>query len=64
MSNFVIDTLDKVQSKIDMLQSLTDIEIATKIIDKTKKSKEKDDLIGQYYKNLKCKMSPLDNNVN
>ena len=63
MSNFVIDTLDKVNAKIDMLQSLAEIEIATKIIDDSKKSKTKDDLIGQYYKNLKCKMSPLDKKV-
>lgn len=32
MSNFILNTEDKVKNKLDMLQSLTDMKLATKII--------------------------------
>jgi len=44
-----------------MCQSLGEIEIATKIIED---NKEGNDLIDQYYQNLKCSIDPLDKNSN
>jgi len=32
MSNFILNSQDKVKQKLDMLQSLTDMKLATKII--------------------------------
>jgi len=57
MSNFVINTLDKLQAKVDMVESLGQIEITSKIIED---SKNKDDIIGQQYKKLNCDIKPID----
>jgi len=52
MANFLIDNKVKLKEKVDMIQSLTDIEIATKIVDEIKDSEE--DIYETYYKKLNC----------
>ena len=58
MSNFVIDNKVKVKDKVDMIQSLTDIEIATKIVEEVKDSNE--DLHETYYKKLNCNLRHIE----
>jgi poly [ADP-ribose] polymerase len=61
MHNFVIDSKKKLNQKIDMLQSLTDIEIATKILDEEKDSNT--DVFEQHYKKLNCDIKHIDSSV-
>lgn len=57
MSNFVIDTLPKLSDKLNLIQSLTDIEIATKILDDTKGLSE--DIWDVHYGKLDCKIKHI-----
>jgi len=61
MISHIIDDEEKLKKKVEMCQSLGEIEIATKIIED---NKEGNDLIDQYYQNLKCSIDPLDKNSN
>jgi len=58
MSNFILDAKDKVKTKIDMLQSIQDIQIATKILEDN--SGDSDNMIDANYQKLKCELKPLD----
>lgn len=49
MSNFILDTLDKVNDKFNMLQSLTDMKIATKILEEDTTNH---DVLEKHYKKL------------
>lgn len=60
MSNFVIDTVEKLKEKANMVESLSQIEVATKILDNTK---DAEDIIDQYYKKLECEIEQVDSNV-
>jgi poly [ADP-ribose] polymerase len=62
MSNFVIDNKIKVKDKVDMIQSLTDIEIATKIVDEMKDSHE--GIHETYYKKLNCNLRHIESHEN
>ena len=53
----LLDNLDKIKSKTDMLNNLLDIEIAYSFI---KDSNNGEDPIDQHYKKLKCEMSVVD----
>lgn len=59
MSNFILDSEKKVKEKVEMIQSLADIQIATKLLeDKTDLSKL-NQLDGNYNK-LHCNLVPID----
>ena len=57
MSNFVIDTEEKLKEKVSMVESISQIEVATKILDD---AKDAEDLLDQYYKKLDCEIEPMD----
>ncbi|XP_051912547.1 uncharacterized protein LOC127594822 [Hippocampus zosterae] len=56
MSNFVLDCEEKIKHKLDMLQSLSDMKITSKLLDTTEADT---DIIDQNYKKLGCKLRPL-----
>eukprot|EP00826_Nyctotherus_ovalis_P013167 TRINITY_DN13519_c0_g1_i9.p1 TRINITY_DN13519_c0_g1~~TRINITY_DN13519_c0_g1_i9.p1 ORF type:complete len:576 (-),score=216.42 TRINITY_DN13519_c0_g1_i9:173-1900(-) len=60
MSQFVIDTKEKLKEKLDMVQSLGDIEIASRLLEEggTQGMNE----IDANYKKLKCEIITLDSN--
>ena len=61
MYHFIIDSLEKVKSKIDMIETLKDMKVATKIInDTTEDSQSK--IILNYYKELHCKITYISKN--
>ena len=58
MYHFIIDSLEKVKTKIDMIETLKDMKVATKIInDTTEDSQSK--IILNYYKQLHCKINHI-----
>ncbi|KRX06678.1 WGR domain [Pseudocohnilembus persalinus] len=59
MQAFVIDTDDKVEKKLNMLQSLTDMKIATKILDAGDKDEDDESIVDKNYKSLKNKIEHL-----
>lgn len=61
MSNFILDTDKKVKEKLDMLQSISDIQIATKLLEESKQS---ENVFDDHYKKLKCELTTLDRSVN
>jgi hypothetical protein len=63
MSNFAIKTKDDVKEKLDMLESLRDIEVATKIVEETRET-ENESLFDEYYKKLFCQITPIGRDVN
>lgn len=63
MSNFIIDTVTKLKEKLEMVESLSEIEIATKLIEKTKCSKE-NNILNDHYTSLNCNIKGIDKNVN
>ena len=58
MSNFILDTEEKVTKKLDMLQSLSDMQVATKIL--AGGSSAEENIIDANYRKLECKLVPLD----
>ena len=62
MSQFVINDKKKLHEKIEMLESLRDIEVATKILDETKETNT-DSLFDNYYKKLNCEIRLIDKEV-
>ena len=62
MANFVIDSASKLKEKIEMVESLSEIEIATKIIEKTKNLSDID-ILNDHYKRLNCDIKGIDKNV-
>jgi poly [ADP-ribose] polymerase len=57
MSQFVINTKDKLKEKLDMVQSLGDIEIATRLLEEGSKGLNE---IDSNYAKLKCEIVTLD----
>ena len=53
MASFIIDTLEKLKSKIDMIETLKDMKVATKIIEDNKIDSESK-IILNYYNQLHC----------
>ena len=62
MANFILTSEDLVRNKLDMLKSLEDMKIATKILQGPKNDFE--DVIDQNYKKLNMDIKPLDPKVN
>ena len=69
MSNFIIDTLEKVKEKIDMISVLSDMKITLKILESVGKEKseeeyenEEEKQIHDYYKQLKCDIRSISPN--
>jgi poly [ADP-ribose] polymerase len=60
MANFILDTEKKVKDKLDMLQSISDIQIATKLLEESKQS---ENIFDDHYKKLKCEIITLDKSV-
>ena len=55
MANFIINTQEKLKQKIEMLDSLADMKIATNILEATASGNEAD----SHYDKLNCKIQPL-----
>ena len=62
MSNFVINSASILKQKLEMVESLSEIEIATKIIENTKNLGESD-ILNDHYKRLNCDIKGIDKNV-
>jgi poly [ADP-ribose] polymerase len=62
MSQFVIDTPKKLKDKLDMVQSLGDIEIASRLLEEGTADGESE--LDSNYAKLKCKITAIDKNVN
>ncbi|KAJ4750030.1 Poly [ADP-ribose] polymerase [Rhynchospora pubera] len=60
MSEFVIDTPQKLKEKLDLVEALGEIEIATKLLEE--EPDVEDDPIYTRYKQLKCELTPLETN--
>lgn len=56
MSNFIINSSEKLKKKVEMLESLADMKIATNILESSSDGNPLDD----HYKKLNCKLTPLD----
>jgi len=58
MSNFIIDSIDKVKEKIDMISNLSDMKITLKILDNTDSKEEyenqEEKQLNDCYKQLNC----------
>jgi len=61
MHQFILDTEVKVKQKLEMLQSLEDIQVFTKLLDEGKISNDMNELDSNYLK-LNTTMTPLDKN--
>ena len=61
MVNFIINTKEKLKAKVELIDSLSDITIATKIIDEGEKvNDDENKLLYSYYQKLHCKIRPMD----
>jgi poly [ADP-ribose] polymerase len=58
MYHFIIDSLEKVKSKIDMIETLKDMKVATKIINETTENSQSK-IILNYYQQLHCKINHI-----
>jgi poly [ADP-ribose] polymerase len=59
MSNFVIKDKFTLKNKIEMIETLSDMKIATKILDDKKEDDHEDELLS-LYTSLKCKIDHID----
>ena len=59
MENFVIDTKQKVKEKIDLLSSLENIQIATKLLKDNNVNPEEVNMIDKNYEKLSCDMKSM-----
>ncbi|PUZ56698.1 hypothetical protein GQ55_5G348500 [Panicum hallii var. hallii] len=58
MSEFIIDTPQKLKAKLEMVEALGEIEIATKLLEDD--SSDQDDPLYARYKQLHCEFTPLE----
>ena len=58
MYHFIIDSLEKVKSKIDMIETLKDMKVATKIINETIEDSQSK-IILNYYQQLHCRINHI-----
>ena len=56
MSNFIINSPEKLKQKVEMLESLADMKIATNILESSTSGTPVD----SHYEKLKCKLKPLE----
>jgi hypothetical protein len=61
MQNFILDTEQKIKAKLEMLQSLQDIQVYTKILNEGKISSDMNEIDSNYLK-LKTEVKPIDKN--
>ncbi|MCO5608356.1 hypothetical protein L7F22_062565 [Adiantum nelumboides] len=59
MSNFIIDTNPKLKRKLEMVEALGEIQLATKLL---QDEDEEDDPLYSSYQRLKCQLEPLEHN--
>ena len=64
MANFIIDTIEKVKEKIDMISTLSDMKITLKILENVDEDKEEyenqeEKQINDYYKQLNCDIKTI-----
>ena len=64
MANFIIDTIEKVKEKIDMISTLSDMKITLKILENVDEDKEEyenqeEKQLNDYYKQLNCDIKPI-----
>jgi poly [ADP-ribose] polymerase len=70
MSNFIIDTIDKLKQKIEMISILSDMKITLKIIENVAEEKEdeyenqEEKNLNDYYKQLNCDIRTIDKSEN
>ena len=66
MYNFIIDTIEKVKEKIDMISALSDMKITLKILESVKDTEEyeneEEKQIHDYYNQLKCDIRSISPN--
>jgi poly [ADP-ribose] polymerase len=58
MSNFILNNSEKLKGKVEMLESLADMKIATNILEASTEGNPHD----EHYKKLNCKLAPLEKN--
>jgi poly [ADP-ribose] polymerase len=61
MSNFILDSENKIRQKLEMLQSLEDIQVFTKLLDEGKIANDMNEIDSNYLKlsNFKLKLRHL-----
>ena len=59
MSNFIIRDKETLKEKMDLIQSLIDIQIAHKIVETNIKEDKEENLVDQNYAQLKCKIRTM-----
>ena len=60
MKTLTIDTDKKVKDKLEMLQSLEDMQIATKLLEE---GKDSSNILDSNYSKLKCEIKPVPKDV-
>ena len=60
MSNFIIDTNSKLKDKLDLVQTLGDIQIAAEITNEVDDEDDDTNELDAKYKKMKCKIEPVD----
>lgn len=63
MANFVIDSIKKVKEKLEMIDSLSEIEIATKILAEIDEDHDEIDTLNAHYNKLNCEIKTIEKNV-
>ncbi|KRW99806.1 WGR domain [Pseudocohnilembus persalinus] len=64
MINFILDDEEKVKSKLNMLQTLSDMKIATTIIGGTQKQNDSESIVDKNYKKLNCDLKVMNEKKN
>ena len=59
MSDQIIDTNDKLKAKLDLIQTLVDIQVAHNIVEMNQKEESKESEIDMNYAKLKCKIRTI-----
>jgi len=63
MANFAIDSIKKLKEKMEMINSLSEIEIATKIIAEYDGDADEVDMLNSHYKRLQCEIKSIHKTV-
>ena len=60
MRNFIINTSQMLKDKLDLVQSLSDIQIAAEIVNEIENEDDDMNELDAKYKKMKCKITPID----
>lgn len=63
MANFAIDSIKKLKEKMEMIDSLSEIEIATKILAECEEEQDEIDMLNSHYNKLKCEIKTVHRTV-